>query len=96
MIYIAGDTHAEFNKRMKKSRFNAAEGDYLIICGDFGGVWSGSAEKHYQSCGFDKWFFGHYHDDKRIGEKMVLLYEKIVRYDTLEEYRDNKERGRGS
>ena len=260
MIYITGDTHAEFNKRMKKSRFNAAEGDYLIICGDFGGVWGGSAEERhwldwlnskpykvlfidgnhenfdilsklpieewnggkvrfvrdnvihlmrgqvytlegktfftmggasshdisdgilepddpqfhfkarrldrqmalyrinhiswwkeelpngdeyteadrnldahdravdfiithcapksihdiiggglygtdylvdyletvYQSCSFDKWFFGHYHDDKIIGEKMVLLYEKIVRYDTLEEYRDNKERGRGS
>ena len=42
MIYITGDTHADF------SRFNVenfpiqtemTKNDYVIICGDFGGVW---------------------------------------------------------
>ena len=43
MIYITGDTHADF------SRFNVenfpiqtemTKNDYVIICGDFGGVWT--------------------------------------------------------
>ena len=38
MIYITGDTHAEF-KRFSKKVFDATENDYVIICGDFGGVW---------------------------------------------------------
>ncbi len=28
---------------------------------------------------FDKWFFGHYHDEKQIFTKFNLLYEKIIR-----------------
>ncbi len=28
---------------------------------------------------FDNWFFGHYHDDKKIMGKYVLLYDQIVR-----------------
>lgn len=28
---------------------------------------------------FKKWFFGHYHDDRQITEKFVLLYEQIIR-----------------
>lgn len=27
---------------------------------------------------FGKWFFGHYHDDKIISDKFILLYEQIV------------------
>ena len=47
MIYITGDTHADF------SRFNEinfpyqtemTKDDYVIICGDFGGVWTYEAE----------------------------------------------------
>ena len=43
MLYIKGDTHADF------SRFNEinfpfqnemSKDDYVIICGDFGGVWN--------------------------------------------------------
>ena len=34
MIYITGDTHAEFY------RFDESiKADYMIICGDFGGIW---------------------------------------------------------
>lgn len=28
---------------------------------------------------FDKWFFGHYHDNRRIKSKYVLLYDEIER-----------------
>lgn len=29
-------------------------------------------------CDFKIWFFGHYHANERIGEKFVLLYDKVV------------------
>lgn len=28
---------------------------------------------------FDRWFFGHYHDNKQIMGKFILLYEQIIR-----------------
>ena len=44
MIYITGDCHADF-RRFEKRRFREQEGmtkdDYVLICGDFGGVWYG-------------------------------------------------------
>ena len=30
-------------------------------------------------CEFTKWFFGHYHDNRMINEKEILLYEQIIR-----------------
>ena len=43
MIYITGDTHADFS-RFKEDKFPAqnemTKEDYVIICGDFGGVWT--------------------------------------------------------
>ena len=46
MIYLTGDTHAEFN-RFSKKIFDATENDYVIICGDFGGVWDESSYQKY-------------------------------------------------
>ena len=50
-IYITGDTHGEF-KRFQNPDFYEQEGltkqDYLIICGDFGGVWDGSPYEQYE------------------------------------------------
>lgn len=46
MIYITGDTHAEFN-RFSRKNFDATENDYVIICGDFGGVWDESSYQKY-------------------------------------------------
>ena len=46
MIYMTGDTHAEFTRFSKKS-FDAAENDCVIICGDFGGVWNGTSYQRY-------------------------------------------------
>ena len=31
-----------------------------------------------EKCEFKKWYFGHYHDNKQIDSKYVLLYENIV------------------
>ncbi len=49
-IYITGDTHGEFT-RFKKDIFyeqtELTKDDYVIICGDFGGVWDGSPTDRY-------------------------------------------------
>lgn len=54
MIYITGDTHADFSRFMEENfpvQAEMAKEDYLIICGDFGGVWSfeeeSAREKYY-------------------------------------------------
>lgn len=43
MIYITGDTHSDFS-RFKENKFSIqtemTKDDYVIICGDFGGVWT--------------------------------------------------------
>lgn len=43
MIYVTGDTHADF-KRFSTKAFpeqkEMTRHDYVIICGDFGGIWS--------------------------------------------------------
>ena len=43
-IYITGDTHGGF-QRFTTKNFPQLKGmgrdDYIIICGDFGGVWAG-------------------------------------------------------
>ena len=42
MLYVTGDTHAEFSK-FNTGRFPAqkemTKEDFVIVCGDFGGVW---------------------------------------------------------
>lgn len=49
-IYITGDTHGEFT-RLRRVFFpeqgELTKEDYVIICGDFGGVWDGSEEDEY-------------------------------------------------
>lgn len=40
MIYITGDTHGDYDiLKVKMFKPHLKEGDTLIICGDFGGVW---------------------------------------------------------
>ncbi len=38
-------------------------------------------EKIRRLCDFKLWFFGHYHDDKMIGQKYIMLYGMIVSLD---------------
>jgi len=44
MIYVTGDTHGDFSK-FSEENFPEGTGltrdDYVIICGDFGGIWCG-------------------------------------------------------
>ena len=43
MIYITGDTHADFSRFTKRQRcrlpFELTEKDIVIVCGDFGLLW---------------------------------------------------------
>lgn len=51
MIYITGDKHGEF-RRFSTRRFpeqkKLCRSDYLIICGDFGGIWDNSPQEVWQ------------------------------------------------
>lgn len=53
MIYITGDTHVpndvrKLNTENFPEQKNLTKDDYIIICGDFGGVWNGSkSELHW-------------------------------------------------
>ena len=52
MIYITGDTHIPVDiGKLSTKRFpeqkEMTKNDYVIICGDFGGVWDGSNEEKY-------------------------------------------------
>lgn len=50
MIYATGDTHGGF-QRFKEEYFpeqaQMTRDDYVIICGDFGGVWSGDVQEQF-------------------------------------------------
>ena len=50
MIYITGDTHSDFT-RFSTDKFpiqkEMTKNDYVIICGDFGGVWNYLVESTY-------------------------------------------------
>lgn len=51
MIYITGDTHGDFSRFTKKSRFRRSarptESDYVIVCGDFGLLWQKGEKLDY-------------------------------------------------
>ena len=51
MIYITGDTHADFS-RFEEDKFpiqtEMTKNDYVIICGDFGGVWNYIVESMHE------------------------------------------------
>ncbi len=52
MIYVTGDTHipidlGKLNMKNFPVQKGLREDDYLIICGDFGGVWDGGSEEKY-------------------------------------------------
>ena len=52
MIYVTGDTHIPLDIRklttqMFPEQRALTKDDYVIICGDFGGVWDGSKEDKY-------------------------------------------------
>ena len=56
MIYITGDCHSDF-RRFSKNVFPEQEemtkDDYVIICGDFGGVWDKDEESKHEKWWLD-------------------------------------------
>ena len=56
MIYITGDTHLDFT-RFSTDKFpiqkEMTKNDYVIICGDFGGVWNYLVESTYEKYWLD-------------------------------------------
>ena len=49
-IYITGDTHGEFTRFRPlffPEQADLTKEDYVLICGDFGGVWDGGQEDSY-------------------------------------------------
>lgn len=50
-IYITGDTHGDIYERFGRNAFpegkymEREDQNYVIVCGDFGGVWSGSVKE---------------------------------------------------
>ena len=59
MIYITGDTHGEFKHRFNMENFpeqkDMTKDDYVIICGDFGGIWNVGTESKSEKYWLD-WF----------------------------------------
>lgn len=51
MIHITGDTHSDF-ARFSTDKFpiqkEMTKNDYIIICGDFGGIWNYLLESTYE------------------------------------------------
>ena len=54
MVYITGDLHGDLDRL---EAIKLKKGDTLIVCGDFGFVWDGSAaeEKTLRRLGKKKW-----------------------------------------
>lgn len=49
-IFITGDTHGDFSRFSKKNfplQDHLTKNDFIIICGDFGGIWDQSPTDHY-------------------------------------------------
>ena len=47
-VYVTGDTHRDFSRFQDdafQEQAHLTKTDYMLICGDFGGVWDGSPEE---------------------------------------------------
>ena len=56
MIYITGDCHGDFRRFNKKyfvEQLRMTKDDFIIICGDFGGVWNKDCESAYENIQLD-------------------------------------------
>lgn len=75
MIYITGDTHADFLRFKDPALRKLKKNDALIICGDFGFIWDGSEKEHKLL--------------KRIGKlpyNVLFVEGTHENYDLLEQY----------
>lgn len=56
MIYITGDTHSDFSRFTEENfpiQAEMTKDDYVIICGDFGGVWTFEEESRREKEALD-------------------------------------------
>lgn len=56
MIYITGDTHSDFSRFTEENfpiESEMTKDDYVIICGDFGGVWTSEEERSREKDALD-------------------------------------------
>ena len=56
MIYITGDCHGDFKRFNKKNfpeQLEMTKDDFVIICGDFGGVWNKDCESKHEKVQLD-------------------------------------------
>lgn len=56
MIYITGDCHGDFrrfNKKYFPEQLKMDKNDFVIICGDFGGVWNKDCESNHEKAQLD-------------------------------------------
>ena len=56
MIYITGDCHGDFHrfsKRIFPEQKDMSKDDYVIICGDFGGIWNRDGEDYNEKYNLD-------------------------------------------
>ena len=79
MIYITGDTHADFRRFTEKQRnqlpFELTEKDMVIVCGDFGLLWSKDKTLDYNL----DWM-------SRLPFKILWVAGNHENYDMIEEY----------
>ena len=57
MIYITGDTHASlgrFSRKIFPEQAEMTKNDYMIITGDFGGVWYPANDIQHQKAESDR------------------------------------------
>jgi len=84
MIYVTGDTHIPVDiQKLKTELFpeqrQLTKSDYVIICGDFGGVWADSAEDQYWLKWLDKKNFttlfvdGNHENHRMLNEKYEVV-----------------------
>ena len=84
MIYITGDCHSDFTRFSTKKfpvQKDMTKNDYVIICGDFGGVWNymyeNTSEKYWLDWLNDKNFTTLFVDGNH--ENFTRLYEYPIK-----------------
>ncbi len=79
MIYVTGDTHQDFSRFTKQERkklpFHMDKDDYVIICGDFGLLWSKDKTLDYNL----DWL-------SRLPFKILWVQGNHENYDMIAEY----------
>lgn len=82
MIYITGDCHGGFERFTQEifpEGLNMTKEDFVIICGDFGGVW----EIDTKEGGWKAQFDGHKHDCRMKAENNKLDWLDSMPFTTL-------------